>query len=184
VPTSTTRRMPPLIAGARAVACAVTLLVAAGCAAQAATPATPAPAAATAERGRPARELTPREDRQLFVAEQTLVSRCMAGKGLTYTVSEPSVPSVPPTPPGSPPPKTAPPEPWYGIDDVASARARGYGLGRRSPPPAPAAAAPDDDPNARLVARMSPAQQQGPTPRPSTASRRSGSPSPSAATPP
>jgi hypothetical protein len=145
VPTNTTR--------ARAVACAVTLLVAAGCAEPAGPPAPAAApaAAAAAERGRPARELTPREDRQLFVAEETLVSRCMAGKGLTYAVS---------VPPGNSPPKTAPPEPWYGLDDVASARARGYGLGQRRPPSSPATAAPDNDPNARLLARMSPARQQ------------------------
>jgi hypothetical protein len=135
-----------LLACVRTTVSAVTLAVVAGCTQQPASTAALAPDG----RGQP-RELSPREDLLLLAAEEALVSRCMAGNALTYTVTIPT----------QDPPRRISPEPWYGLDDVASARAKGYGLDEGTPRPAPPEpAAPAGDPNARLVERMPPAQQQ------------------------
>jgi hypothetical protein len=104
-------------------------LVAGGCG----SPAPAAPAAA-------ARSLSPAA--KLWLAEEILISRCMAGHGFRYVVTSAASAPQPPTFP-------------YGINDVAWARAHGYGLAGQ----ARLARQQHDNPNARYVASL-PARRQ------------------------
>jgi hypothetical protein len=101
-------------------------LVAGGCG-------SPAPAAA-------ARQLSPAA--KLWLAEEILISRCMAAHGFRYVVTSPAAAAQPPAFP-------------YGINDVAWARAHGYGLVGL----ARLAERQRDNPNARYVASL-PANRQ------------------------
>lgn len=99
-------------------------LVAGGCG----SPAPADPAAAT-------RPLSPAA--KLWLAEEILISRCMAAHGFRYAVT--SATSV-----------AQPPAFTYGINDVAWARAHGYGLAGQ----ARLARLQHDNPNARYVASL------------------------------
>lgn len=89
----------------------------------------------------PSREPTPVESRLLARAEQVLISRCMAARGFRYEVTEPIQKPADGT-------RSFP----YGIDDIAWARAHGYG-GKAE---RLAAKAQKADPNQRYLLRLSP----------------------------
>jgi len=88
----------------------------------------------------PARPLSPAG--RLWLAEEILISRCMAAHGFRYAVTSPAGTVQPPTFP-------------YGIDDVAWARVHGYGLADQ----ARLAERQRDNPNARYTASL-PASRQ------------------------
>ncbi|MFH7599424.1 hypothetical protein WDV06_30640 [Streptomyces racemochromogenes] len=125
------------VPAAAAVAAALTLATA-GCGA-AGTPEGQLPGASAGQRaGASGAEPTAGQSRVLARAEQILISRCMSARGFAYAVTEPvreegAARSFP-----------------YGLDDVAWARAHGYG-GRAERAAAEARAA---DPNQRYFHRL------------------------------
>ncbi|MEU8465952.1 hypothetical protein [Streptomyces sp. NPDC029003] len=97
-----------------ALAAAVALAMCTGCGTEGRAARDPGPGATGAARAA-AVELTAGQSRLLERAEQVLIGRCMAQRGFRYAVTEP--------PPQARAKRSFP----YGLDDVAWARAHGYG---------------------------------------------------------
>jgi hypothetical protein len=97
-----------------------------------------------------ARQLTSKDRALLYLTEEKLVARCMGNKGFRYSATPIPTSEL----------REASTPRWYGNDDEVVARQQGYGVssGRRATALGVADRA--QDPNARLVQRLPPADQQ------------------------